>query len=358
METLLIKGNEALTEGAIRGGCRFYAGYPITPQTEILEMMSWRQKEVGGVFIQGESEIASVNMVMGACALGARAMTSSSGPGFSLKQEGIAYWVSAGLPAVVVCVQRYGIGDGFIGAGQDNYWQAVKGGGNGDYHLIVLAPNSVQENMDMACESFELAEKYMHPVLLLSDATIGQMIEPCVAPPMKEYDKDQAHWACKGTPVGEKNKVITDITYFEDQDTWQKGYIEKMRRVQENEQRWEEISIEDADVVFVAYGISSRVAEGAVREGRKQGLKLGLIRPKTLWPYPRKAFKKLPETLKGLVTVEMNMMSQMKEDVIISCENKYPVYSAATAQHMPEVNQLIDYAKNIIDGKATVEEVF
>ncbi|MEG0641907.1 MAG: 3-methyl-2-oxobutanoate dehydrogenase subunit VorB [Clostridium sp.] len=358
METLLIKGNEALTEGAIRGGCRFYAGYPITPQTEILEMMSWRQKEVGGVFVQGESEIASVNMVMGACALGARAMTSSSGPGFSLKQEGIAYWVSAGLPAVVACVQRYGIGDGFIGAGQDNYWQAVKGGGNGDYHLIVLAPNSVQENMDMAYESFELAEKYMHPVLLLSDATIGQMIEPCTAPQMKEYDKDDAPWACKGTPVGQKNKVITDITYFEDQDTWQKGYIEKMRIVQEKEQRWEEISIEDADVVFVAYGISSRVAEGAVREGRKQGLKLGLIRPKTLWPYPRKAFEKLPETLKGLVTVEMNMMSQMKEDVIIACKNRYPVYSAATAQYMPEVDQLIDYAKDVIEGKATVEEVF
>ena len=358
METLLIKGNEALTEGAIRGGCRFYAGYPITPQTEILEMMSWRQKEVGGVFVQGESEIASVNMVMGACALGARAMTSSSGPGFSLKQEGIAYWVSAGLPVVVACVQRYGISDGFIGAGQDNYWQAVKGGGNGDYHLIVLAPNCVQENMDMAYESFELAEKYMHPVLILSDACIGQMIEPCVAPPMKEYDMDKAPWAAKGTPVGQKNKVITDITYFEDQDIWQKGYIEKMRKIQEDEQRWEEISIEDADVVFVAYGISSRVAEGAVREGRKQGLKLGIIRPKTLWPYPRKAFKKLPETLKGLVTVEMNMMAQMKEDVIIACENKYPVYSAATAQHMPEVDQLVEFAKDIINGNATAEEVF
>ena len=358
METLLIKGNEALTEGAIRGGCRFYAGYPITPQTEILEMMSWRQKEEGGVFVQGESEIASVNMVMGACALGARAMTSSSGPGFSLKQEGIAYWVSAGLPVVVACVQRYGIGDGFIGAGQDNYWQAVKGGGNGDYHLIVLAPNCVQENMDMAYESFELAEKYMHPVLILSDACIGQMIEPCVAPPMKEYDMDKAPWAAKGTPVGQKNKVITDITYFEDQDIWQKGYIEKMRKIQEDEQRWEEISIEDADVVFVAYGISSRVAEGAVREGRKQGLKLGIIRPKTLWPYPRKAFKKLPETLKGLVTVEMNMMAQMKEDVIIACENKYPVYSAATAQHMPEVDQLVEFAKDIINGNATAEEVF
>lgn len=358
MQTLLIKGNEALAEGAVRGGCRFYAGYPITPQSEILEMMAWRQKEVRGAFIQGESEIASVNMVMGASALGVRAMTSSSGPGFSLKQEGIAYWVSAGLPAVVACVQRFGIGDGYIGAGQDNYWQAVKGGGNGDYHLIVLAPNSVQENMDMAYESFELAEKYMHPVLILSDATIGQMLEPCIAPPMKEYDMDKAPWAAKGTPIGQKNKVITDLTYNQDIDEWNKNYIIKMRKVMEEEQRWEEISIEDADVVFVAYGISSRVAEGAVREARMQGLRLGLIRPKTLWPYPRKAFKKLPDTLKGLVTVELNMMGQMREDVIIACENKFPTYSVSTAQHMPEVEQLINFAKDVISGKAQYEEVF
>lgn len=358
MQTLLIKGNEALAEGAVRGGCRFYAGYPITPQSEILEWMAWRQKEVDGAFIQGESEIASVNMVMGACALGARSMTSSSGPGFSLKQEGIAYWVSAGLPAVIACIQRFGIGDGYLSAGQDSYWQAVKGGGNGDYHLIVLAPNSVQESMDMAYESFELAEKYMHPVLILSDATIGQMIEPCVAPPIKEYDKDMAPWAAKGTPIGEKNKVITDITYNEDIDNWNKNYLLKMRRIMRDEQRWEEINIEDADVVFVAYGISSRIAEGAVREAREQGLKLGLIRPKTLWPYPRKAFKKLPDTLKGLVTVEINMMGQMREDVIIACENKFPTYSIATAQHIPKTDHLINFAKDIIAGKAQQEEVF
>ncbi|MEG2037342.1 MAG: 3-methyl-2-oxobutanoate dehydrogenase subunit beta, partial [Ruthenibacterium sp.] len=272
METLLIKGNEALAEGAVRGGCRFYAGYPITPQSEILEWMAWRQKEVGGVFIQGESEIASVNMVFAARALGARALTSSSGPGFSLKQEGLAYWVSAEIPGVVACVQRFGIGDGFIGAGQDNYWQAVKGGGNGDYHLLTLAPNSVQENMDMAYESFELAEKWMHPVLILSDATIGQMIEPCEARPFKNYDKDDLPWAVRGAAPGQPNKVVTDKTYFEDIDQWNERYIKKMRRIMDEEQRWESIEVEDADIVFVAYGISSRVAEGAVREGRRQGL--------------------------------------------------------------------------------------
>jgi 2-oxoglutarate/2-oxoacid ferredoxin oxidoreductase subunit alpha len=358
MQTKLLKGNEALAEGAVRGGCRFYAGYPITPQSEILEYMAWRMDEVDGVFIQGESEISSVNMVFAAAALGARALTSSSGPGFTLKQEGIAYWVSAGLPAVVACVSRFGIGDGYICAGQDNYWQAVKGGGNGDYHLIVLAPNSVQENMDMAYEAFELAEKYMHPVLILSDATIGQMLEPCALPPMKEYDKDSAPWAVKGTPLGRKNKVVTDLTYNEDIDCWNKRYIEKMRGIMQEEQRWEEIAAEDADVVFVAYGISSRIAEGAVRAGRERGLNLGLIRPIRLWPFPKKAFSKLPESLKGLVTVELNMMGQMREDVILASKCRFPAYSVATAQHIPDVEQLIEFATDVLAGRAVEEEVF
>ncbi len=357
-ETLLVKGNEALAEGAIRGGCRFYAGYPITPQSEILEWMGKRQKEVGGVFVQGESEIASVNMVFAARALGARALTSSSGPGFSLKQEGIAYWVSAELPCVVACVQRYGIGDGFIGAGQDNYWQAVKGGGNGDYHLITLAPNSVQENMDMAYESFELAEKWMHPVLILSDATIGQMIEPCQARPYKEYSIDRYDWAVRGTPIGEKNKVVTDKTYNEDIDGWNKKYLDKCRRIIAEEQRWESIQAEDAEVVFVAYGISSRVAEGAVRQARARGIRLGLIRPITLWPFPRKAFAELSGDCKALVTVEMNMMGQLREDVILYSENRIPTYVIATAQKVPTIDDLIAFAQDILSGKAEKQEVF
>ncbi len=358
METMLIKGNEALAEGAVRGGCRYYAGYPITPQSEILEWMAWRQKEVGGAFMQGESEIASVNMVFAARAMGARAMTSSSGPGFTLKQEGIAYWVSAQMPAVVACVQRYGIGDGFVSAGQDNYWQAVKGGGNGDYHLITLAPNSVQENMDMAYESFELAEKWMHPVLILSDATIGQMIEPCVAPAFKEFDKDSLDWAVKGCPIGQPNKVITDKTYFEDIDTWNKGYLENMRRIIEEEQRYESTMVEDADIVFVAYGISSRVAEGAVRKARAEGLKLGLIRPITLWPFPRKAFAEVKKDCKALVTVEMNMMGQMREDVLLYSKHQFPTFALTTAQRVPTVDQVINYAKGILDGSIKEQEVY
>ncbi|WP_130860943.1 3-methyl-2-oxobutanoate dehydrogenase subunit VorB [Bacilliculturomica massiliensis] len=357
-ETLLIKGNEALAEGAIRGGCRFYAGYPITPQSEILEWMAKRQKEVGGVFVQGESEIASVNMVFAARALGSRAFTSSSGPGFTLKQEGIAYWVSAELPGVVACVQRYGIGDGFIGAGQDNYWQAVKGGGNGDYHLITLAPNSVQENMDMAYESFELAEKWMHPVLILSDATIGQMIEPCQARPYKEYSIDQYDWAVKGTPIGIKNKVITDKTYNEDIDQWNARYLAKCRKIIEEEQRWESTMVEDAEVVLIAYGISSRVAEGAVRMARAQGIKLGLIRPITLWPFPRKAFEELSGSCKALVTVEMNMMGQLCEDVMLYTKSKYPTYAITTAYQVPAIDEIVAFAQDILAGTAKEQEVF
>lgn len=357
-ETLLIKGNEALAEGAIRGGCRFYAGYPITPQSEILEWMGRRMKEVDGVFVQGESEIASVNMVFAARSLGARAMTSSSGPGFSLKQEGIAYWVSAEIPGVVACVQRYGIGDGFIGAGQDNYWQAVKGGGNGDYHLITLAPNSVQENMDMAYEAFELAEKWMHPVLILSDATIGQMVEPCEARPYKEYNIDQYDWAVKGTPIGEKNKVVTDKTYNEDIDGWNAKYLAKMRKIIEEEQRWESFSVEDAEVVILAYGISSRVAEGAVRVAREKGIKLGLIRPITLFPFPRKAFEELSDDCKALMTIEMNMMGQFREDVMLYDKCKHPVYALATAYKVPTVDQVIEYAEGILAGTTVEEEVY
>lgn len=357
-ETLLIKGNEALAEGAIRGGCRFYAGYPITPQSEILEWMGRRMKEVDGVFVQGESEIASVNMVFAARSLGTRAMTSSSGPGFSLKQEGIAYWVSAEIPGVVACVQRYGIGDGFIGAGQDNYWQAVKGGGNGDYHLITLAPNSVQENMDMAYEAFELAEKWMHPVLILSDATIGQMVEPCEARPYKEYDINDLDWAVKGTPIGEKNKVVTDKTYNEDIDGWNAKYLAKMRKIIDEEQRWESFSVEDAEVVILAYGISSRVAEGAVRVAREKGIKLGLIRPITLFPFPRKAFEELSDDCKALMTIEMNMMGQFREDVMLYDKCKHPVYALATAYKVPTVDQVIEYAEGILAGTIEEEEVY
>ena len=357
MEKKIMKGNEALAEGALRGGCRFFAGYPITPQSEILETMAAKLPEVGGVFIQGESEIASVNMTFAARAMGARALTSTSGPGFSLYQEGIAYWVSAGMPCVVANVQRFGIGDGFISGGQDSYWQSVKGGGNGDYHLITLAPNSPQECHDMAYESFEIAEKYMHPVLLLSDGVIGQMVEPVELKEFVEYDMDQP-WATMGTQPGTEHKVITDITYFEDVEEWNEGYLKKMRYISENEQRWESFNVEDADIVLVAYGISSRVAEGAVQKARAEGFKLGFIRPITLWPYPRKAFDEIPDTCRGVITVEVNMMGQMRDDVIITLKGKFPTYAYATRRFVAKVDDLIAYCKDVYDGKVEEEEVY
>ena len=210
----------------------------------------------------------------------------------------------------------------------------------------------------MAYESFELAEKWMHPVLILSDGTIGQMMEPVDLPEMKEYDIDQYDWAVKGLKPGEDHKVITDITYFQDIDEWNDGYLAKMREISETEQRWENIEVADADVVLVAYGISSRVAEAAVRKARAEGFKLGLIRPITLWPYPRKAFKEIPDTCKGLITVEVNMMGQMRDDVIITVKGKYPVYTLATRQRIAEVDQIIEMAKAVYEGKVEEEEVF
>lgn len=357
MQSKLMKGNEALAEAAIRAGCRFYAGYPITPQSEILEYMAWRQKEVGGEFIQGESEVASINMVFGAAAAGGRAMTSSSGCGYSLKQEGISYITGAGLPAVFVNVMRYGIGGGSIHQGQDSYWQVVKGGGHGDYRHIVLAPNSVQESADMAFEAFALAEKHRQPVVILSDGTIGQMVEPVVLPDFVEHDINTYDWPVKGSGDSpEKSRSITD-SFFNDVN-YPVGFLEKMRAIMENEQEWEEYNIEKADLIFVAYGISSRIAHEAINISKAQGLNFGLIRPKRLWPFPRKAFQKVGANNKAFVVIEMNMMGQMREDVMQACQSKIPCYSYASARIVPDGEYAVQLAKDILAGKVKEEEVF
>ena len=289
MAKVLLKGNEALAEAALAAGCRFYSGYPITPQTEILEYLSWRMEDVGGVFIQAESELAGVNMVLGAAAAGARALTTSSGPGFSLKQEGISYLVAADLPAVIVDVMRIGSGLGDIAQGQGDYWQLTRGGGHGDYHTLVLAPASVQENANMMAEAFDLAEKYRHPVLIASDAAIGQMIEAVEIPEFVEHDINKYDWTIKGCKKGCEQRKIQNV-YYTHPDY--EGYLSsKYAQMEEEEQRYENIQVEDAEVVLVAYGISSRVSREAVEIARAQGFKLGLIRPITLWPFPKKAFE-------------------------------------------------------------------
>lgn len=357
MAKVLMKGNEAIAEGAVRAGCRFYAGYPITPQSEILEYMSWRMESVGGTFIQGESEVASVSMLWGAAAAGVRGMTSSSGPGFSLKQEGIAYIASYGLPAVIVSVMRYGIGGGDITQGQDSYWQAVKGGGNGDYHLIVLAPNSVSECADFTYSAFELGERYRNPVLILADGAVGQMVEACELPELVEHDIDSYDWVIKGRPLSEKSVKVTNLNWYMGDEPYEKMIREKYINISENEQRWEEFETKDAELILVAYGISSRICKKAVKDARAQGIKLGLIRPITLWPFPKKAFDNLGESVKGFMIVEMSILGQMLEDIKLSTKCDYPVYSHCTAINIPDSDDIVEKSKLILSGKLESQEV-
>ena len=346
MAKILMKGNEALAEAALRAGCRFYSAYPITPQTEILEYLSWRMEEVGGVFVQTESEVAAMNMLLGASSGGARALTSSSGPGFSLSQEGVTYLAAADLPAVIVHVQRIGSGLGDISQGQGDYWQMTRGGGNGDYRTIVLAPDSVQESMELIHQAFDLAEKYRHPVIIGSDAAIGQMVEPVELPNFVDHDIDQYDWVVKGCKKGEEPKVITNTFYFDLE--YDQHLREKYKAIEENEQRWESLEIEDAELILVAYGISARICKEAVKTARSQGLKLGLIRPISLWPFPDKAFENLPKSLIGFLDVEMSILGQMVEDVKLACKQAYPVEFLGAFFDVPETETIIQKAQEMI----------
>lgn len=344
----LMKGNEALAEASVRAGCRFFSGYPITPQTEVLERLSWRMEEVGGEFVQTESELAGINMVFGAAAAGARALTSTSGPGFSLKQEGISYLCGSDLPAVVVDVMRMGNALGDIFQGQGDYWQLTRGGGHGDYRTIVLAPASVQENADIAVLAFDLAEKYLHPVLIASDAAIGQMVEPVELPEMKEHDPSKAGWACLPRKLGEEKHILRNVYY----DMGEKPYVGYLKKkyadMTENEQRWESVRTEDAEIVLVAYGISSRIAKAAVKKARSEGIKLGLIRPITLWPFPQKAFDALGEQVKGFLTIEMNILAQMSDDVVLACKHKRPVENYCEFDDIPSVGIVLERVKEML----------
>ena len=346
MSKELMKGNEALAEAALRAGCRFYSGYPITPQTEILEYLSWRMDEVGGTFVQTESELAGINMLLGAAAAGARALTSSAGPGFSLKQEGISYLVAADLPAVIIDVMRIGTGLGDIAQGQGDYWQLTRGGGHGDYRTIVLAPASVQENCDMMNLAFDLAEKYRHPVLIASDAAIGQMVEGVELPEMKEHDINSFDWAVRGCAEGEVPRKIQN-TYYTDPD-YVKHLQAKYKSIEDTEQRWESVMVEDAEIVLVAYGISSRVSKEAVEVARRQGIKLGLIRPITLWPFPEKAFEEC-KAAKAFLTVEINILGQMVDDVKLAVKNKLPVEFYGTYFGLPETDDIIAKVKEMLE---------
>lgn len=359
-EKVLMKGNEALAEAALRAGCRYYSGYPITPQTEILEYLSWRMEEVGGAFIQSESELAGVNALLGAVACGARGLTSSAGPGFSLNQEGISYLCAADLPAVVIDVQRIGSGLGDIAQGQGDYWQMTRGGGHGDYRTIVLAPHTVQESVNLIQEAFDLAEKYRHPVIIASDAAIGQVMEPVELPEFKEHDINTYDWALRGCKEDEPARYCTNTYYFmgaaldntgdaADTSADYPTYLRaKYDEIVANEQRWEAYQVEDAEVIAVAYGCSARIAKEAVNRARAEGFKLGLIRPITLWPFPNKAFENIPESVKAFLTVEVNILGQMGDDVRLATKSNYPVGFCGSFYSVMDPADVIAVAKDLI----------
>lgn len=323
----LWKGNEAIAEAAIAAGCRYFFGYPITPQNEIPEYLSWRLFEVGGAFIQAESEVAAINMVYGAAAAGARAMTSSSSPGVSLKQEGISYIAGADLPCVIINMMRSGPGLGGIQPAQGDYFQATKGGGHGDYHCIVYAPSTVQEFVDITYEAFDKADEYRTPVMIIGDGMLGQMMESAEIPPMKDPAKfPKKDWAACGHADG-KQRLVTSIRF--DSDDLEKFNIylgEKYKLIAQKETKYEEYLTEDAEYVFVAYGSVARICKGAVIELRKQGVKAGLIRPVTLFPFPYDILNKTASKacVKKFITAEMSM-GQMVEDVRLGVNGLKPV---------------------------------
>lgn len=321
---ILMKGNEALAEAAIQAGCRFYAGYPITPQNEIPEYMARRMPEVGGVFIQAESELSAINMVYGASAAGARAMTSSSSPGISLKQEGISYLAGAELPAVIANIQRGGPGLGNISASQSDYFQATKGGGHGDYRLLVYAPSTVQEMFDLTMKSFDKADEYRNPVMILADGIIGQMMEPLIIKNNKKHTFFKKDWALTGCK-GRNPNVIKTLHMAEGVlETQNLRLKEKYERMKRNEVIYESLFLDDSELIVVAFGIAARISTSAITRARKEGIRVGLFRPVTLFPFPENEIRRLADQKKRFLTVEMNL-GQMIEDVRLSVEGRSEV---------------------------------
>ena len=320
-----MKGNEALAEAAIRAGCKCFFGYPITPQTELAAYMAKRMEKAGGVFLQAESEIAAVNMVLGAASTGVRAMTSSSSPGVSLKAEGISYMAGSDLPAVIINVQRGGPGLGSIQPAQSDYYQATHAMGHGDFHILVFAPCSVQEMVDTVMKAFDKADEYRIPAMILADGLLGQMMEPVTFPPARETLPDKSDWAACGHGNKRPHHIINSL--YLDAPLLEKNVKERFERyaiIEEHETDAELYQCDDAELVVTAYGASARVAKSAVMTARKQGLKVGLFRPKTLWPFPKKELNQAIAHASQLLCVEMSM-GQMIDDVRLAINCSRPV---------------------------------
>lgn len=352
MSKVLMKGNEAVGAAAIKAGCKYFFGYPITPQNEIPEYMSKKLPEVGGSFVQAESEIAAINMVYGAAGSGARVMTSSSSPGMALKQEGISYLAGAELPAVIVNMMRGGPGLGGIQPAQSDYFMSVKGGGNGDYFMPVYAPASIQETVDIIQEAFDVADQYRTPVMVIADGMIGQMMEPIEFKEVPKRDLKEKNWATTGTKNERKPNIVNSL--FLQAQNLEDHIIKlenKCNEMQKNECRWEEYKLEDAEIVITAYGTTARIVKNAIDSLEKEGIKVGLIRPITLWPFPQKGFDNIGSTTKNVLTVEMSR-GQMIEDVKIALNGRIPTsFFGRTGGIIPTPEGVIKAVKKIIGGE-------
>ena len=346
MALTLMKGSEAIAEAAIRAGCRYFFGYPITPQTEIPEYMSARMPEIGGCFLQAESEVGAINMVYGAAGTGARVLTSSSSPGVSLKQEGISYIAASELPCVIMNVMRGGPGLGSIQAGQGDYFQATKGGGHGDYHLVVFAPASVQEAIDLMAVAFDTADKYRNPVMVVADGMICQMMEPVVLPEMQDYKVDYSvkTWAANGHGMSKPQRAIINSLYIntDELDVLNERLQATYREIEVNEVRYEAYNLEGAEIVCTAFGTVARIAKSAIDDLKEEGFNVGLIRPITLWPFPYKELHDAATApgVKAVLDVELNA-GQMLEDVKLAMNGDQKVdFFGHYGSHMPTPEEI------------------
>ncbi len=346
-----MKGNEAVGAAMIAAGCTTYFGYPITPQSEVPEYLARELPKIGGSFVQAESEVAAINMLYGAAGTGTRVATSSSSPGIALMQEGISYMAGAELPCVIVNMMRGGPGLGSIQPSQTDYFQSTRGGGNGDYRLLCLAPASIQELVDLIQDGFDLADKYRNPTLIVADGMIGQMMEPVEFKTRDHMDLPEKTWAATGTEGKRKPNIINSLYLSPDElEEHNKHLIKKYQAIKDNEVRVEEVDIEDADLVFAAYGTTSRICKSAMEILKEKGYKVGIIRPITLWPYPSESFKKINPSCKGVLTVELNQ-GQMIEDVKMALEGRMPVHFYGRQGGMiPTPEEIVDAALKILEA--------
>ena len=350
-EKVLMKGNEAIAEAAIQAGCKMFFGYPITPQTEVAAYMAKKLPKIGGTFLQAESEVAAINMVYGAAGAGARVMTSSSSPGISLKQEGISYIAGSDLPCLIVNIVRGGPGLGGIQPAQSDYFQATKGGGHGDYHLFVIAPSSIQEIVDLTCHAFDVADTYRIPVMMMGDGMLGQMMEPISFREIKRADLPEKTWATTGTQMKRERNIINSL--FMAPEELEDLIRERQKRydiIERDEVMVEEIDVDGADIVVTAYGTIARVVKNAKIIAEQQGIKVGIIRPITLWPFPKQAFAKATASKKPVLCVEMSM-GQMVEDVRLAVNGAVPVhFYGRTGGVVPAPEDIAAEIKKITGG--------